>query len=35
MKPRTIKIGKSSTRLLDTGKKSGKKATPEHEDQAA
>lgn len=35
MKPRTIKIGKSSARLLDTGKKSGKKAAQEHEDQAA
>jgi molecular chaperone IbpA len=35
MKPRTIKIGKSSTRLLDTGKKSGRKTATEHEDQTA
>lgn len=35
MKPRTIKIGKSSTRLLDTGKKAGKKEVEDHGDKAA
>jgi molecular chaperone IbpA len=35
MKPRTIRIGKSSTRLLDAEKKSNQKKVVESKDQAA
>jgi len=35
MKPRTIKIGKSATRLLDTGKTSAKKTAKDHAEHAA
>jgi molecular chaperone IbpA len=35
MKPRTIKIGKSASRLLDAGKGAGKKAALKSEDKAA
>ncbi|MGA9572488.1 MAG: Hsp20 family protein, partial [Lysobacterales bacterium] len=35
MKPRTIKIGKSASRLLDSEKSTRKKVTQDHKDEAA